>query len=139
MTTMLMNDASSRGIRSSVWPKRGFFRVRDVRHSDRTAQRWNEVDARLAQWQRSCSGMVEEGIEPPSTRLIAALRAAIRTWSAASPPDAVVPSGDGGVAFEWRSGGRTVDIEFSSHGEATLRFFDGMHFQVHRRFSIQLE
>jgi hypothetical protein len=76
---------------------------RSGKTDDETRECWRRViDRQLLDWSRDPSRFEEEGIEIPSTAVIAlAVRLAERLEQLGSPaPNRVCPDGDGGIAFE---------------------------------------
>ncbi len=80
------------------------------------------VDRFLVEWGRDPQALADAGVEPPSGEIIVlaakwAERAAKFGWAA---PTRVVPTGDGGIAFELRSGDLFQSLEILADGRALL-------------------
>jgi hypothetical protein len=79
---------------------------------------WQIVVHQLADWRRDPRGLADEGVEPPTARLIEAAAAVAEMLcnGGVESPDTLVTNGDGGIVFRWRSGQRTWTIELDSDG-----------------------
>jgi hypothetical protein len=79
---------------------------------------WQEVFEQLAAWARDPDQLSDEDIEAPSGRMIqlAMDSAAVMRDRNAEAPDRVVPNGDGGIVFRWRSHEFTWSLELDADG-----------------------
>ena len=79
---------------------------------------WQEVIEQLAAWARDPEQLSDEGIEAPSDRMLRLaldVVAVLRERNVESP-DRVIPNGDGGIVFRWRSRDFTWSLELDADG-----------------------
>jgi hypothetical protein len=85
---------------------------------------WQELIAQLSAWARDPQQLRDEDIEPPSNRMIQLAMdvASVMRDRKIEAPDRIVPNGDGGLVFRWRSGEFTWSLELDVDGsmETTL-------------------
>jgi hypothetical protein len=85
---------------------------------------WQEVAKQLSAWARDPQQLGDDEIEPPSDRTIrlAIDVATVMRDRNVEVPDRIVPNGDGGLVFRWRSGNFTWSLELDVDGsmETTL-------------------
>ena len=90
------------------------------------ASGWQRViDRTLIEWGRDPSVLADDGVTPPSKQAIQvaiAIAEAVRGMGI-SPPDRVVPDGDGGIVFEQRSGPISRTIEIHDNGDVYVSQF----------------
>jgi hypothetical protein len=80
--------------------------------------RWEPALAQLRDWKNNPDEVADEGVLAPSATLLASaedVAEALCTHDI-EPPDQILPNGDGGVVFRWRSDGRTWSIEMDVDG-----------------------
>jgi hypothetical protein len=90
---------------------------------------WNRVlDKLIGWWQSHCYREVDDGIEWPNRAVLSlAGQLLVRLRDAQKPaPTNTVPSGDGGVVFEWRAGPYYQKLEINKDGKVeSFRFNRG--------------
>ncbi len=86
---------------------------------------WQElIDKQFASWASDPDQLSDDGLEVPSVgiiKLAASIGSVLRDQNV-DVPDRVVPNGDGGIVFRWRSGDFTWSLEVDVDGslETTL-------------------
>ena len=86
---------------------------------------WQElIDKQFASWASDPQQLSDDGLEAPSvgTVQLATNIASVLRDQIVDVPDRVVPNGDGGIVFRWRSGDFTWSLEVDVDGslETTL-------------------
>ena len=85
---------------------------------------WQQVIAKLTAWARDPEQLRDEDIEPPSDGMVQLAMdvATVMRDRKIEAPDRIVPNGDGGLVFRWRSGEFTWRLELDVDGsmETTL-------------------
>ena len=82
-------------------------------------QGWQKlIDAKLIEWGRNPAPLEEDDLIPPSPAIVdRAAQVAMRCRDeGVSPPDSVVPNGDGGIVFEISTGNLVETLEIHSDG-----------------------
>ena len=84
------------------------------------------IEGRLADWARDTTQLEEEGLTAPNAATIARafLVASTLRDKGASPPDRVVPTGDGGIAFQFERGREFISVEVEPEGVVELLVFE---------------
>lgn len=79
---------------------------------------WQTVVEQLRRWTHDPRQLDDEGVEAPTSEVLAmaAAVAEVLRDAGVEPPDKLVPNGDGGIVFRWRSGQRAWSIELDSDG-----------------------
>src|SRR5437867_6844152 len=79
---------------------------------------WQLVVDQLHHWAGDPRQLADEGVEAPTSEVLAmaAAVADVLRDAGIDPPDSLVPNGDGGIVFRWRSGQRAWSIELDSDG-----------------------
>ena len=92
---------------------------------------WQELmDGQLSSWARDPEQLSDDGIEAPcvgTVQLAMSIARVLRDQNV-EPPDRVVPNGDGGIVFRWRSGNFTWSLELDADGslESSLMEHDNL-------------
>jgi len=86
------------------------------------AREWERIiDEKLVEWGREPAALAEEDLYPPTPAAIQrASDIAMRYRAEVSPPQRVIPDGDGGIILEWWNGSRSNSIEIDGDGHAEL-------------------
>ena len=88
--------------------------------------RWRGLQDELLRWRALGSDEFERGRQPSSDVIDGAIDFAIDcTEEGLQPPTAAAPSADGGIAFEWRQGGRVLHVEVLQRGRIEILHLDG--------------
>lgn len=91
------------------------------------AEGWRKViNEPLIDWLQDPSQLEDEGIEAPTEahiKFVSEYAMCLRTRFGWPPPLRVVPSGDGGIVFELKSGPYFQSIEFDEDGTVELITF----------------
>ena len=88
--------------------------------------RWRILQDELLRWRMLDSAAFERGRQPSSDVIDGAIDFAIDCIDEGmQPPTAAAPSADGGIAFEWRQGGRALHIEVLQRGRIEVLHLDG--------------
>lgn len=89
------------------------------------ARRWKDIQSLISDWNASPTLLRAQGLVPPTNLAYRrAFHASNAYFVARQPaPDRVVPTGDGGVAYEWYAGEH--DLEFGADGQILWRLFSG--------------
>jgi hypothetical protein len=92
---------------------------------------WQELmEKQLSSWARNPEQLGDEGIVAPSGGMVqlAIDVARVLRDQSVEVPDRVVPNGDGGVVFRWRSGDFTWSLELDADGsmETSLMEHDSL-------------
>ena len=80
---------------------------------------WREIiDNRLSAWARDPQQLADEGIEAPGVPMLQLAMDVARALydQRVEAPDRVIPNGDGGMVFRWRSGDFTWSLELDADG-----------------------
>ncbi len=79
---------------------------------------WETVVEQLRRWTGDPRQLSDEGVEAPTSEVLAtaAAMADVLRDAGVEPPDHLIPNGDGGIVFRWRSGQRAWSIELDSDG-----------------------
>jgi hypothetical protein len=79
---------------------------------------WQAIVEQLCRWTRDPAQLSDEEVEAPTSEVLAMATAVAEVLRDAGvePPDHLVPNGDGGIVFRWRSGQRAWSIELDSDG-----------------------
>jgi hypothetical protein len=88
---------------------------------------WHElISQQLASWSRDPEQLGDDGVVAPTVGIIALAidtARALRDQRVESP-DRVVPNGDGGIVFRWRSGDLTWSLELDTDGSMETSLVD---------------
>lgn len=84
------------------------------------------IEGRLADWARDPTQLEEGDLTAPNAATIAraCLVASTLRDKGASPPDRVVPTGDGGIAFQFERGREFMSVEVEPEGVVELLVFE---------------
>lgn len=87
-----------------------------------------------------CLADCDDVMEPPSESLVTTLACYLRySWPLElSFPDRVVPTGDGGVSFEWDRSFLFVSVEFACEQKAHLDVFQNGETVLVKEFQLDL-
>lgn len=86
--------------------------------SETHAVAWQELIVQLSAWARDPQQLSDEDIEAPSGRMLQLAMdvAAVMRDRNVEAPDRMVPNGDGGMVFRWRSREFTWSLELDVDG-----------------------
>lgn len=84
------------------------------------------IEGRLAEWARDPAQLEDEDLTAPNAATIARAFLVARSLreQGAPPPCRVVPTGDGGIAFQFERGREFLSIEVEPEGLVELLVFD---------------
>lgn len=84
------------------------------------------IEGRLADWTRDPTQLEEEDLTAPNAETIAraCLVASTLRDKGASPPNRVVPTGDGGIAFQFERDREFISVEVEPEGVVELLVFE---------------
>ena len=90
------------------------------------ATAWDQVCRKLRAWEVDPAELDDDGVEPPTAdtvRLALTAAGGLRE-NGVDAPGTVVPNGDGGISFRWRTGETTWTVEIEDDGaiESSLLF-----------------
>lgn len=94
----------------------------------RKAARWSElIEDQLAGWRRDPAQLEDDDILSPTADTIrrAIVVASSMRDQGLSPPDRIVPTGDGGIAVQFERDPEFVSIEIEPEGLVELLVFEG--------------
>ena len=80
---------------------------------------WQELmDEQFSSWAKDPEQLSDDGIEAPSVAMVQLAMSIARVLrdQNVEAPDRVVPNGDGGIVFRWRSGDFTWSLELDVDG-----------------------
>jgi hypothetical protein len=85
-----------------------------------------EIQGQLADWARDPAQLAEDDLTAPNAATIAraSLVASTLHENGAQSPNRVVPTGDGGIAFQFERGHEFISIEVEPEGVIELLAFD---------------
>ena len=86
--------------------------------SDNAEDGWRTVLEQLGDWQRDPDQLADEGVEAPTSEVldVASPVAEVLRDTGIEPPQHVVPNGDAGIVFRWRSAQQVLSLELDSDG-----------------------
>ena len=86
--------------------------------SETHAMAWQELLEQLSAWARDPEQLSDEEIAAPSGRMLRLAMdvAAVLRDRNVEAPDRVIPNGDGGIVFRWRSCDFTWSLELEADG-----------------------
>jgi len=86
--------------------------------SETHAMAWQELLEQLSAWVRDPEQLRDEEIAAPSSRMLRLAMdvAAVLRDRNVEAPDRVIPNGDGGIVFRWRSCDFTWSLELEADG-----------------------
>ncbi len=101
--------------------------AREVAQAEHRFAEWNAMIEMLRGWQANPRRAIDEDYDAPSQAAIGLALDLARASRDAGGPSAtrMSPTGDGGIAFEWRRPQGLVEIEIETDGAAELRVFVG--------------
>jgi hypothetical protein len=84
----------------------------------RVRKAWEGTLAHLTDWALEPTQLEDEGVEAPTRETVGLALAAAEALRdlGMDAPTTVVPTGDGGIVFRWRSGGNTWTVEVDEDG-----------------------
>lgn len=106
---------------------------------DHKKETWgNLIDNTLIEWGRDPSVLEDDGVAPPSVETIQrACEIAMILCNRNFPaPTRIVPTGDGGIAFEVDAGGDFVSVEIASEG--TVEYFRFSASKLVERYEVSI-
>ncbi len=95
--------------------------------------RWQEIiDEKLVEWGRDPGQLADDNLVPPSRAAVDSAVQEAQVWRDAREsddefvpsPQWVVPSGDGGIVFEWRGESTSAVIEILDDGSVDCAIFE---------------
>ena len=88
------------------------------RFADDAEDAWRTVLDQFADWQRDPDQLADEGVEAPTSDVLAVANevAEVLRDTGVEAPQHVVPNGDGGIVFRWRSGPQVLSLELDGDG-----------------------
>lgn len=96
---------------------------------------WARTVGRVSEWQAHPESVADEEFGGPSNRAleyaISFARNTAFTGAFPQAPTSVTPSSEGGVVFEWRTGGLVTIIEITASGEPEIASYSGARLLRH--------
>lgn len=109
----------------------------DARVEDRNREAWQEIiDYKLVEWGRNPCAIEDDGLFPPSREALErAYSFAIALRDEGKPtPKRTIPDGDGGLAFEYITGGRLEIVHIYEDGTAQRTIYGDEKLMVCEEF-----
>jgi hypothetical protein len=108
------------------------------RHRESSRREWERIiNEYLVEWGRDPSQLEDEGVTPPSLEIITlASKIAMELRDRCCPPPLrVVPDGEGGIAFEQRSGDFFLSLNLLHDRSIELETFKNCQLQSRERLA----
>jgi len=93
--------------------------------AERSADEWDRFEAQLVRWEQDPGALEDDGLEPPNEETIPLIREVARALRelAVEPPLRLVPNGEAGAVFEWRTAPFLWSVEVERDGSLELSVF----------------
>ena len=93
--------------------------------AERSPNEWDRFETQLLRWEQDPGGLEDDGLEPPNRETIPLIREVARALRdlAVEPPLRLVPNGEAGAVFEWRTAPFFWSVEVERDGSLELSVF----------------
>ena len=93
--------------------------------ADQSSEEWGRFESQLVRWEQRPDELEDNGLEPPNRGTIPLIREVARALRAldVGPPLRLVPNGEAGAVFEWRTAPFLWSIEVERDGTLELSVF----------------
>lgn len=98
---------------------------------------WDRFEAQLIAWEQDPGALEDDGLEPPHRETIPLIREVARALRglAVEPPLRLVPNGEAGAVFEWRTAPFLLSVEVERNGSLELSVFRAGHLVTRHRIA----
>jgi len=93
--------------------------------AERSPDEWDRFETQLVRWEQDPGELEDDGLEPPNEETIPLIREVARALRdlAVEPPLRLVPNGEAGAVFEWRTTPFLWSVEVERDGSLELSVF----------------
>ena len=95
--------------------------------SETNHAKWTELRGKVRRWADDPDQLADDDFDPPTAEVLERTLILMDSLSSGGfpPPDAVTPTGDGGIAFERRHNGVFETIEITTEGAVDYYVIEG--------------
>lgn len=93
--------------------------------AERSPDEWDRFETQLVCWEQDPGALEDDGLEPPNEETIPLIREVARALRelAVEPPLRLLPNGEAGAVFEWRTAPFLWSVEVERDGSLELSVF----------------